>query len=399
VITAYLVLLIIAPQDWFGPLLGLPVDYILYPLWAAVLLLTGRSKYLFRITWQDGLLAAFVGWLYVSSIANFARGIDGQHLYMYAKWLVLYKLVAASLPSLDHLRRTAGVFLALAFVLVVESLQHFHSASQLGWAGQPLGWIDPAAIEAGIPGRTQWVSIFDGPGVFCVVFTVALPFLLQHVSAPYGFIRRAFAAALLLPLGLAIYYTGSRGGFLATLAVLALHFGLRIRSASVKFAVIGSIVSAFFVAAPAYLTSIYDANRSAQHRVDMWIDGLDMVRYYPVFGVGRGHFADYTGSLIAHNSVIEIAGETGLPGVILWSAAIFMAFKTLWAFVASTDDDQSAMFVTLEYETLYFLLAMTAAVGHQVEPTPGFARRDAVLIVSAVGTFFVLLRVFVALYY
>ena len=77
-ITAYLVLLLLAPQDWFGPLLGLPVNYILYPLWAAALLLTGRSKYLFRITWQDGLLAAFVGWLYVSSIANFARGIDGH---------------------------------------------------------------------------------------------------------------------------------------------------------------------------------------------------------------------------------------------------------------------------------------------------------------------------------
>jgi hypothetical protein len=349
-------------------------------------------------------------------MANFARGIDGHHLYMYAKWLVLYKLVAASLPSLDHLRRTAGVILALAFVLVVESVQHFHSASQLGWAGQPLGWIDPAAAEAGIAGRTQWVSIFDGPGVFCVVFTVALPFLLQHASAPYGFIRRAFAATLLRPLGLAIYYTGSRGGFLATLAVLALHFGLRIRSASVKLAVIGSTVSTFFVAAPAYLTSIYDANRSAQHRVDMWIDGLDMVRYYPVFGVGRGHFADYTGSLIAHNSVIEIAGETGLPGVLLWSAVIFMSFKTLRAFVTSTEDEKdrvyayalgialagylvSAMFVTLEYETLYFLLAMTAAIGQQVDPSPGFTRRDALLVGSVVGTFFVALRVFVALYY
>ncbi len=301
-------------------------------------------------------------------------------------------------------------------MLVVESLQHFHSASQLGWAGQPLGWIDPAAAEAGIPGRTQWVSIFDGPGVFCVVFTVALPFLLQHVSAPYGLLRRAAAATLVLPLGLAIYYTGSRGGFLATLAVLSLHFGLRIRSATVKLAVIGTTVSGIFLAAPAYLTAIYDANRSAQHRVDMWIDGLDMVRYYPVFGVGRGHFADYTGRLIAHNSVIEIAGETGLPGVLLWAAAIFMAFKTLRTFATSTPDDQdrvyayalgtalagylvSAMFVTLEYETLYFLLAMTAAVGHQVEPSPTFTRRDALLVGSVVGFFFVSLRVFVALYY
>ena len=415
-ISVYLVLLLIAPQDWFGPLLGLPVDYILYPIWAATLLLTGRAPYLLRFTWLDGLLAGFVGWLYVSSIANYANGIDGHHLYMYAKWFVLYKLVAASLISLDRLRRVAAVFLGLAFVLVLQSIQHFHSSDQLGWAGQPLGWIDPAAVAAGVPGRTQWVSIFDGPGVFCVVFTIALPFLLQYVSRPYGVLQRAMAATLLLPLGVAIYYTGSRGGFLATMAVLALHFGVRTRISTVKLAAVGGLITMVFLAAPAYMTSIYDSNRSAQHRVDMWIDGLEMIRYYPMFGVGRGHFADYTGRLIAHNSVIEIAGETGLPGVLLWSAAIFMAFKTLMVFVQRTESDHdrvyayalaislagylvSAMFVTLEYETLYFLLGMAAAVGHQVAPKVRFSWRDAAAVTAVIGTFFVGLRVFVSVYY
>lgn len=415
-ITVYLTLLLISPQDWLRPFLGLPVDYVLYPMWVAALLATGRSKHLLRFTRQDGLLAMFVLWIYVSSVANFANGIDGHHLYMYAKWLVLYKLVAASLSSLDHLRRASVVFVSLTLVLAAESIQHFHSASRIGWAGQPLGWIDPAAVEAGIPGRTQWVSIFDGPGVFCVVFTLALPFLLQYVSAPYGMMRRAVAAGLIVPFGAAIYYTGSRGGFLATLVVLALHFGVRSRISTLKLAAVGGVLATVFVTAPAYMTSIYDASRSAQHRVDMWIQGLEMVRYYPVFGVGRGHFADYTGRLIAHNSAIELAGETGLPGLLLWIAVIFMAFKTLLVFVQRTDDDHdrayvyalgislggylvSAMFVTLEYETLYFLLGMTAAVGHQIEPAVSFSRRDAAAVAGLGFTFIVALRLFVAAYY
>ena len=415
-IAVYLTLLMLSPQDWLAPFVGLPVDYVLYPIWLAVLVATGRSKYLLRFTAQDGLLALFVLWVYVSAIVNYASGIDGHHLYMYAKWFVLYKMVAASLPSLDHLRRTAVVSISLALVLAAESIQHFHSAGLIGWAGQPLGWIDQAAVEAGIPGRTQWVSIFDGPGVFCVIFTMTLPFLLQYLCAPYGALKRAAAAALLVPFGLAIYYTGSRGGFLATLAVLALHFGVRSRISTFKLAAVGGVLSTIFLAAPAYLTTLHDANRSAQHRVDMWIEGLEMARYNPVFGVGRGHFAEYTGSLIAHNSAIELVGELGIVGIVLWSAAIFMALKTVLVFVQSNTDERdrayayalgislvgylvSAMFVTLEYETLYFLLGMTAAVGHQIDPAVRFSRRDATVVVGLVATFFIGLRLFVAVYY
>jgi len=415
-IAVYLTLLLISPQDWLSPFLGLPVDYILYPIWLAVLLATGRSKYLLRMTAQDRLLALFVLWIYASSIANFGNGINGQHLYMYTKWFVLYKMVAASLPSFDHLRRTGAVFVALALVLAAESIQHMHSASLTGWAGQALGWIDPVAAEAGMPGRTQWVSIWDGPGVFCVMFTVALPFLLQYINAPYGFLRRVAAASLLAPLGLAIYYTGSRGGFLATLAVLALHLGVRSRVSTFKLAAVGGALSTVFLAAPAYMTTVYDSNRSAQHRVDMWIEGLEMVRYNPVFGVGRGHFSEYTGTLIAHNSAIELVAELGLPGILLWSAALFIAFKTLLQFVQSEPTAQdrayayalgialagylvSAMFVTLEYETLYFLLGMTAAVGVQIDPPVRFSRRDAAAVVGLVVTFLVALKVFVNFYY
>ena len=337
-ITAYLTLLIIAPQDWVTPLIGLPVDYILYPIWFATLLVTGRGRHLLKFTQQDALLAMFVTWVFVSAYANASAGIDYWYLYMYANWLVLYKLVSASLSSMSHVRR-AGVLLVLfAAVLAAESIQHMNSPTLTGWAGQELGWISAEALETGVPGRTRWVSIFDGPGVFCVVFTLALPFVLQYLGRPFAFGWRLLAMGLLGPLILAIYYTGSRGGFLATLAVLGMHYGVRTRVSMTKLIIVGVLLFSLFVAAPAYMTKMYDENRSAQHRVDMWIQGVEMVRYYPVFGIGRGHYEAYTGRLIAHNSALELAGETGLPGIFLWVALLFISFKTLRAFLRQSED-------------------------------------------------------------
>ncbi len=415
-IFTYLSMLIISPQLWLFPVPSVPVDYIVYPIWLGVLLATGRAKDLLRTGWQDAFFLLFVIWLSLSAIANAQSGISTHHISYYAKWFVLYKMVAASLPSMNRVRRVGVTIVLLSSVLVVESIDHMHDPDQMGWAGQSLGWISQSAMESGVIGRTQWTNIFDGPGVFCVVFTLALPFLLRFLDGNFSVFTRATAVMLLGPLMLAIYYTGSRGGFLATLAILGMHFCVRTRISMTKLVAVAVLLAMLFVAAPAYMTSIYDENRSAQHRVDVWMQGLWMLKDNPVFGVGRGHYARHTGRLIAHNSAIEIAAETGLPGFFFWAALIYMGFKQLWLYQRQKPKPTnrsyvmalgiclagylvSAMFVTLEYETLYFLLGVTAATGMQLETPARFGRRDGVLIVGLVGAFLFGLKVVTALYY
>lgn len=183
-----------------------------------------------------------------------------------------------------------------------------------------------------------------------------------------------------------------------------------------KLIVVGVLLFSLFVAAPAYMTKMYDDNRSAQHRVDMWIQGVEMVRYYPVFGIGRGNYEAYTGRLIAHNSALELAGETGLPGIFLWVALLFVSFKTLRVYLRRAEDPVdrsytmalaislagylvSAMFVTLEYETLYFMIGMTAAVGHQLDHPVGLDRREMMLVGFLVLGFLFAVKLFTTLYY
>src|SRR4030095_629764 len=122
--------------------------------------------------------------------------------------------------------------------------------------------------------------------------------------------------------------------------------------------------------APAHLTTVRDQSHSSQHRVEMWAEGLDMVKEAPVFGIGRGNFQAYTSTLIAHNSAVQMVGETGLVGLFLWVGLIYVSVKGVVAYLKSTEKPEektfcaalilsvigyllSAQFVTLEYETFY----------------------------------------------
>ncbi len=66
---------------------------------------------------------------------------------------------------------------------------------------------------------------------------------------------------------------------------------------------------------------------SARHRIDMWNEGFQMVKESPLLGIGKGQFADYTQSLIAHNTLIQNMGETGLLGLFVFIALIYASYK------------------------------------------------------------------------
>jgi O-antigen ligase len=191
---------------------------------------------------------------------------------------------------------------------------------------------------------------------------------------------------------------------------------MRFRISLTRMALIGSVLLTALVLAPSYLTSTRDSQGSAQHRIEMWAEGIEMVQQNPVFGIGKGNFLRYTGRLIAHNSAIEIMGETGVPGLFLWLSFIYMAFKNLHAAYRETEDPVlrssvmalglsvagyllSSMFVTLEYETFYFLLGLTAASGNSVSVRPSFTEQDLWRMGAIMAAFFVAVKGFVMLYF
>lgn len=412
----YLITLIIAPQLWIEPIKGLRTDVLMYPVWLVVVIVSGRFNKLIEFKTQDKYMAMFVLWLILSIVVTGTNELQKDLIINYIKWFILYKLVIASIDNYEDVKKVIYMIIFFGLLMTIEGIQHKLSANGLGWAGQKLGWVDPAVLAAGGTGRTRWINIFDGPGVFCVIYTLALPFMLQYLGKPFNKKTNLLALLLITPLLLATYYTGSRGGLLATAALIGLYFLIRFKVSFLKIVFISLVGMTAFIFAPSHMTSIRDSSGSAQHRVDMWGEGIEMVQQNPIIGIGRGNFASYTGTLIAHNSAVEIMGEMGIIGLFFWCAMIYLALKSIYIYREKTEDPVkkayivglglsvvgyiiSSMFVTLEYETFYFMLALSASIGRMVEGGITLTKREFVRIWQIMLGFFVILKGFIMWYY
>jgi O-antigen ligase len=412
-IAFFLVCLIIAPQLWIPGVTGLPTDFIGYPLLFIAAVLSGRLVKVMRFGIHEWFMFAFVAWTVISALFNGFGENSTPFLIFYFKALVLFKLVTALLEGdFTRVRGFVRILTVLVVILGVEVMFHRFSADGRGWAGQTFSWIDPEVLAAGGKGRARWIGIFDGPGVFCVLFTIVLPFVLVQLGKNYPGRTRFYAALVMALLLVATYFIGSRGGMVATLAIAGIYFLVKSKLSFRAMVACGALGGAVLMFAPSHLTTVRDSQNSTQYRVEMWAEGLEMMKQNPLFGIGRGNFKAYTAKLIAHNSAVEIGGETGIVGLFLYIGLIYFCVKSaLHArrhFTEPRDKDFalaaalavlgyviSMMFVTLEYETFYLLLAMCAALGRCVPEPIEATKRDFKVIGISTLAFLIIVQIFV----
>ena len=83
-----------------------------------------------------------------------------------------------------------------------------------------------------------------------------------------------------------------------------------------------------------------EAAGSASTREYVVGKGIEYTLHHPIFGVGPGEFTDFEGShnqtvgthgyyLAAHNSFLQVSSECGIPGLLLFTAAIVATFRML----------------------------------------------------------------------
>lgn len=398
----YLITLLLAPQIWLQPFVGMRIDILIFLAWFIYIFLTGKALKT-RFGHQEILLTLWITWIFISVLVSGDFSQRTDLLIYVVKCYFVYFLVKASLDSSASIKGTVSVLVFLCLLLGVEGIQQFNN--DIGWAGQTLGWA-----SEGAKGRTRWVGIFDGPGVFCVVYTIALPFVVHYFFSIKSIFKKCITAVTFCMLSLAIYYNGSRGGFVATLCILAGYVLYKYKN---KIAIIVGVLLlvALIKGAPSHITNLSDNKHSSSHRVDMWAKGTDMLEHNPIFGVGKGGFKEYSGTLIAHNSFVENMAETGFVGVFFWVGLLYANIKGLIAACLVKDEDTqtmavpltlsllgylaSAMFVTLEYETLYFMLGLSAAFTGNLGIDIRLVKNDILFVFAIVIGFYVVMKLFV----
>jgi probable O-glycosylation ligase (exosortase A-associated) len=250
---------------------------------------------------------------------------------IHAKTIALMLFVAAFATSIDGVKRVMALHIIGASVLAAYYIK----------GGFPL-WGTP-------------VTTYDVNDL-ALHFNMCIPMILYFsVSSKRKLVRLALWA-LLGVFAVCVLMTQSRGGFL-TLGVLGLVALVRMRGASVlvrAFPFVFLLIAYPLLpdATQARLKTLFspkdDYNfESEEGRIEIWKRGLGYVAQHPVTGVGNSNFLvaertisarareDNFAGKVSHNSFVEVAAETGLPGFALYLAALVVA--ALSAFRLSND--------------------------------------------------------------
>jgi O-antigen ligase len=367
----YYVLLVVRPQDWVAAVLywRLELTVVIVTIVLGLMRFLNRDEGEGDRTWPIQLPFVFL-WPVAIFLSNAINGnvADGLSFGLdYFKRSLIFFMFWLALDRTWKLRALAVLIVALTALLGLQGIHQVRDG--VGWAGQAMYW----------GGRINWVGLWDGANVLSLLFVMAIPFALEMILSAWPF---PFRIAGLLGLGLIVQgmiLASSRGAWLA-LGVTLLFYAVR-RIGGMGMVVGGVAMAAVMAAGPSRSLAMDSSadGKSASQRVDMWAEGLEMLKYNPVLGIGKGQFAGYTGSLIAHNSFVQNMGETGLVGYYLWLGAIFLSFRLLMSLsrVSSSLSPPlssatravhaalvgylaTSFFITTDFEPLYILMALAA---------------------------------------
>lgn len=252
----------------------------------------------------------------------------------FVKTLALMVLLAASIRNADDLRKLAVLQVLGGMLYCITILSRF---------------------SVGEGGRLGSLVFYDANDL-AMMLVVTLPFVLLLIRFSTTRIATGLAA-LALPIYLVtIVKTGSRGGFLALLAVtIYLLFGFKAFSRRVRMtAVIVGALGFSVVASSQYWammgtmlnpTADYNfAGNARSGRMELWKRGMGYLWQYPVFGVGAANFQYAEGNLsdvaplrrygiyyktmVPHNSYVQVAAETGAVGIGIFVTLLVVAVRT-----------------------------------------------------------------------
>lgn len=312
----YLVLLYIRPQDFVPALERMRIMLIL----AAVILViffihqtVRRARISIFGTRQNILMFLLLAIVPVSDIVNgrFAESWDGLNEFLTV--FLLFFLIVNIVDDEDKFRKVCWVLVSLTVLISINGIiMHFRGT---GLAGS-------TPVEGT---RVRWIGIFGDPNDYALVINSFFPFLLvtlfdRMVSRTARFL---ILVGVLISV-LTLYYTNSRGGFIAFLCIIGI-FSVK-RWGLLKGMAVGALFLAAGIAlAPSRMGNLSPYEVSAAGRVNSWIDGLVYLKSHPLFGIGFQNFGEFS-TLAAHSAFIKCMAELGMIGYFVWMSLLYVSY-------------------------------------------------------------------------
>lgn len=333
-----------------------------------------------RIAWNspDYWVAAYVAWNYVSSV------LMSPDPKMTLRWALLnnlvvlpYFLIRFLIDDEDSLRWTFKAFLGIGIFECGYAFISYMSSHLLGTSfGVEVGQY--AAGFEGVYG-TQYEPNILGSFSSCLALTLLVLVFLSPRRSKWIVVGTIIAlASLLISLSRAAFLSfifgsvilliiGVRKGLVSPKKVLALSVGLVLFLAPIAASGGRNLVARF-----ANLSGDqFQGDVEAMGRLVSWTVALQDIAQHPIVGNGTASFqllADYKDVPIlgehawVSNSVVRILHDTGLIGLLLFTAAALTGIKQIKKAVSQTAIDKTIV-IALSAGCLAYAVAFMSAEG------------------------------------
>lgn len=208
----------------------------------------------------------------------------------------------------------------------------------------------------------------DG-NVLAVMYVIGYPFLLMGFFYFKSKIIK-YAICLIIPLlWHAVLLTGSRGALLA-LSIVSLACALIIKSKSLNILLLSGFVVFVITQGQIVLDRSYETYSNVQSestevanpRLLSWGVGKDIALKRPILGVGPQRFQTAANfyfpgrtNHVAHNTIISIAANIGIPAMLCFLTLIISPIKRIKLALNNTDNNKP--------ESLYCFLIICSSLG------------------------------------
>lgn len=259
-------------------------------------------------------------------------------------YLVLFALMARILRSPRLRTLVIAIYLLTALAVSVYGLQQwFYGTEALAT------WVDPASP---LSKTTRVYSYLGNPNLLAGYLVPAVPLSVMAIFSWQGWMQRGLAATMTIVNTACLTLTFSRGGWIGLVFSMFVLFMLLVNWWSVhlpKFwrrwampIVLGGLTTLLVlavVAVPALrdrVASIFAGREDSSNnfRINVWYAVIDMIKDYPILGIGPGNdafnkiyprymHARYS-ALSAYSILLELAVEAGVIGLtcFLWLLAV-----------------------------------------------------------------------------
>jgi hypothetical protein len=343
-LSAFYVVYCARPEDWirgfgFIPLAKITVVFAFLGLLGSLGTMQRKFRYLPR---ESNYLLGMIGVLFMSALLSpIWRGGALNNTLDFAKVWIVWVLTFLLVTDFARLRRIIYIQSASVAVISLVSIIRGHNRPRL----------------EGVIG-----GIYSNPNDLAFAIVLTLPFCLAFLlTAKRVFVRLCWTAGILI-MGLALFMTASRAGFITLVisgTVCLWHFGVKGRrfylivasglAMIILLAVAGGPLAKRMAAISGRVDTQEESKAygSYEQRKYLMIKAIEGIEHYPILGLGVRNFQTYSGVWHdVHMTYLQIAVEGGIPSLILYLLFFASGFRNLKKLRRRRDlDVQTMLFV------------------------------------------------------